>query len=67
MVYEYEPPSSCYAMLKNSEDIFDRIAAAFLVLRLKDKDWCNVPPEEIEFAHNTMTSYHIDTMRKEKI
>lgn len=66
MKIEYELPSDCYAMLKNSEDIFDRMAAAFLILRVKDKDWYNVPPEEVEFAYKAMNDYYLTLMPKEE-
>lgn len=65
MPKEFQFPENCYQKLKKSDDIFDRTAAALVVLRLNGTGE-QVPPEEIEFAHDIMTEHHIETIKKER-
>lgn len=58
-------PENCYQNLKHSENIFDRMAAALVILRLNDTGE-HVPQEEIEFAYAVMREYHIETIKKEQ-
>ena len=60
---EFQFPENCYQELKRSDDIFDRVAAAFLILRLKSRGE-PVPGEEVDFAYNTMNEHRLSTMQK---